>query len=259
VSDAEPELRRILALARVQRPDPMGWSLAVNVDWLERFYFDSGVSRKLDALPSGELGACASFRAPTRDDPAATVTSIIRPRCEQLWTAQLAWIEGRAEDAGAATVRVVSECLTDDEKLRWADVGYDLVFEELAMERRASRSPATRIPDGRATPRFSSGVHRRRRRALRSTTRPSGPGPASPAGPDPSGSTGSPGMMTSFPRPRSARSGRASPRVSWSAARAGSTRSGSHRLTAASGSRAGSWQRRCRACERSGAVLPVCT
>jgi mycothiol synthase len=138
VSDAGSELARILELARAQRPDPTGWALAVNVDWLERFYFDVGVSRKLDALPDGELGACASLRAPTPNDPAATVTSMIRPGCEHLWTAQLAWIEARVEDARAATVRVISECLTDDEARRWAGAGYQLVFEELAMERSLS-------------------------------------------------------------------------------------------------------------------------
>jgi ribosomal protein S18 acetylase RimI-like enzyme len=114
---------------------PTGWSPAVNVDWLERFYFDVGVSRKLDALRSGELGACASLRAPTSEDPVATVTSLIRPGCEHLWTAQLAWIEARVEPAGETAVRVISECLTDHEARRWADAGYQLVFEELAMER----------------------------------------------------------------------------------------------------------------------------
>jgi mycothiol synthase len=138
VSEDESDLDRILALARAQRPDPAGWSLAVTVDWIERSYFGIGVSRRLDALPSGELGACASLRAPTPDDPVATVTSMMRPGCEQLWTAQFGWIETRVEDAGAATVRAVSECLTDDERLRWIDAGYQLVFEELAMERRLS-------------------------------------------------------------------------------------------------------------------------
>jgi mycothiol synthase len=138
VSDDGSELARILALARAQRPNPTGWSLAVNVDWLERFYFDIGVARKLDALPSGELGACASLRAPSPDHPVATVTSLIRPGCERLWNPQLAWFEARFEAAGASTVSVVSECLTDDEELRWAGAGYQLVFEELAMERSLS-------------------------------------------------------------------------------------------------------------------------
>jgi ribosomal protein S18 acetylase RimI-like enzyme len=146
VLDAESELAGILALARAQRPDPTGWSLAVNVDWLERFYFGIGVLRKLDALSSGELCAGASLRTPTPDDPVATVTSMIRPGCEHLWTAQLEWIEARVEASGAATVRVVSECLTDDEALRWADAGYQLVFEELAMER--SLSVTSGLPAG---------------------------------------------------------------------------------------------------------------
>jgi mycothiol synthase len=138
VSEDEFELERILALAQEQRPDPAGWSLAVTVDWIERFYFDIGVSRRLDALPTGELGACASLRAPTPDDPVATVTSMIRPGCEQLGTAQLGWIEARVEESGTTTVRAVSECLTDDERLRWINAGYQLVFEELAMERSLS-------------------------------------------------------------------------------------------------------------------------
>ena len=148
MSEDESELGRIRALARAQRPDPAGWSLAVTVAWIERFYFDVGVSRRLDALPNGELGACASVRAPTPDDPLATVTSMIRPGCELLWTAQLGWIEAQVEDAGAATVRAVSECLTDDERLRWTNAGYQIVFEELAMERSLSVAggPHPRLP-----------------------------------------------------------------------------------------------------------------
>jgi ribosomal protein S18 acetylase RimI-like enzyme len=136
----------MLALARAQRPDPTGWSLAVNVEWLERAYFEIGVSRKLDALSSGELGACVSVRAPTLNDPVATVTSLIRPGCEQLWTAQREWVDAQVEASGAATVRIVSECLSDDEALRWADAGYQLVFEELAMER--SLSVTSDLPAG---------------------------------------------------------------------------------------------------------------
>jgi hypothetical protein len=53
LSDAAFELQQILALARSQQPDPAGWSLAVNVDWLERAYFGVGALRKLEMLRAG--------------------------------------------------------------------------------------------------------------------------------------------------------------------------------------------------------------
>ena len=62
MSEVASELPRILAVAQAQRPDPAGWSLAVNGDWLEGSYFGPGVSRRLEALPTGELGGCASVR-----------------------------------------------------------------------------------------------------------------------------------------------------------------------------------------------------
>ena len=152
MSYAASELPRVLAVARSQRPDPAGWSLAVNLDWLQHSYFSSGVSRLLDALPSGELGGCASVRADTDGDAVTLiVTSMLRPGHEHLWPAQLAWIEAQAEEAGAARVRIVSECLSDAEVIRWAAAGYDLVFEELAMERGlgdANAAPAAPWPPG---------------------------------------------------------------------------------------------------------------
>jgi mycothiol synthase len=146
LSASASELPRILAVAQAQHPDPAGWSLALNLDWLEHSYFGTGVSRNLQALPSGELGGCASVRI----DPGVggavtvTVTSMLRPGCERLWSAQLAWIEAQVDDAGTGTVRVVSECLNGAEALRWTAAGYSLVFEELAMERDLTDQRSTR-------------------------------------------------------------------------------------------------------------------
>ena len=152
MSDAASELPRILAVAEAQRPDPAGWSLAVNLDWLERSYFGPGVSRRLDALPTGEVGGCASVRSALPHEPGAViVTSMLRPGSENLWPAQLEWIEAQIEEAGAATVRIVSECLSDAEVFRWAAAGFTLVFEELAMERDqadANAPPAAPWPEG---------------------------------------------------------------------------------------------------------------
>jgi mycothiol synthase len=143
MSDAATELPRILAVAQAQRPDPAGWSLAVNVEWLERSYFGPGVSRSLEAPPSGELGGCASVRIAGSDETGVvTVTSMLRPGWEHIWTVQLAWIEAQLEGTASSTVRVVSECLSDAEVFRWAAAGYDLVFEEVAMERDLSDANA---------------------------------------------------------------------------------------------------------------------
>lgn len=146
MSDTASELPRILAIAQAQHPDPAGWSLAVNLDWLEHTYFGTEVSRDLQALPSGELGGCASVRIDPGDGGVVTVTvtSMLRPGCERLWSGQLAWIEARVKDAGTSTVRVVSECLNDAEALRWTATGYRLVFEELAMERDLTDASTTR-------------------------------------------------------------------------------------------------------------------
>ena len=135
MSDAAFELQQVLELARSQHPDPTGWSRAVNVDWLERAYFGVGALRRLEMLPSGSPSACASVRGPGSGEAWVTVTSLLRPGHEHLWAAQLAWIEARLAVAGPAPVLVVSECLTDAETQRWAGAGFDLVFEELAMER----------------------------------------------------------------------------------------------------------------------------
>ena len=76
---------------------------------------------------------------------------MLRPGVEHLWSAQLAWIEAQLEGTPSCTVRVVSECLSDAEVLRWAAAGYDLVFEEIAMERDlsdANTAPPTPWPQG---------------------------------------------------------------------------------------------------------------
>ncbi len=150
--DTEFELNRILALARSQRPDPDAWSLTVDRGWLESSFFGPGVARLLQPAPDGELRACASVRSPGKDDPRhpATVTAMLRPGWEHLWPEQLAWIQDQVASASAG-VQVVSENLTNAEAGRWDDSGFDLVFEELAMERSLAGelSPA-RWPPGTA-------------------------------------------------------------------------------------------------------------
>jgi hypothetical protein len=104
VSDAAFELQQVLELARSQHPDPTGWSLAVNVEWLERAYFGVGAVRLLEMLPSGAAGACVSVRGPGPDEPGVTVTALLRPGHERLWAAQLAWIEARGRSGSGSRV-----------------------------------------------------------------------------------------------------------------------------------------------------------
>ncbi len=153
MSDTASERARILDLAQAQLPDPTGWSLVLDPRWLERLYFSPGVSRLVQALPTGELGGSAAVSVSGSDDaPGISVASMLRPGSEDLWIAQRAWIERQVAAAGSdVPVRVVSECLTDAEKRRWAAAGFDLVFEELAMERDlpdAEDPAAVRWPDG---------------------------------------------------------------------------------------------------------------
>lgn len=147
------ELARIRELARAQLPDPTGWSLVVDPSWLERHYFGLGVSRMVQALPTGDFGGSAAVSGAGSDGGGeVTVTSMLRPGFEDLWTAQRAWIDRQVAERGStARVRVVSECLTDAEKSRWAAAGFDLVFEEFAMERDlsdAQGSPGRQWPAG---------------------------------------------------------------------------------------------------------------
>jgi hypothetical protein len=51
MTDIESELALILELALAQRPDPQGWSLIADTDWLVRSYLGSGYARRLDAHP----------------------------------------------------------------------------------------------------------------------------------------------------------------------------------------------------------------
>jgi mycothiol synthase len=149
--DTESDLNRILALARSQRPDPEAWSLTVDLEWLERSFFGPGVARLLQEVPDGELGACASLLSAAEDGSGSpTVTAMLRPGCEHLWPEQLAWIHDHVASA-AAGVQVVSENLTDAEVGRWAAAGFELVFEELAMQRSlAGELPPVRWPLGTA-------------------------------------------------------------------------------------------------------------
>ncbi len=131
--DVAAELAQILELARAQRPDPEGWSLVTDAEWLAGCYSAPGSSRLIQPLPGGELGGCAVVSLPT-ESRSATAASMLRPGCDNLWAAQLAWIDEHIVASGAAAARIVSECLTDAEERRWEAAGYRLVFEELAME-----------------------------------------------------------------------------------------------------------------------------
>jgi mycothiol synthase len=151
VPDVAPELAQILELARAQRPDPEGWSLVADVEWVTGCYFASSSSRLLQPLAGGELGGCAVVSAHVSGEARlATVSSMLRPGCDGLWAAQLAWIEEHVLASGVEAARVVSECLTGSEQQRWEAAGYPLVFEELAMERDLSGVSVARSrwPDG---------------------------------------------------------------------------------------------------------------
>jgi len=129
------DLDRVLALARSQRPDPEGWSLAVDRYEIETSFLGDGVASLLQTQSDGELGGCVFVHESAEDGSGGvTVTSMLRPGSEHLWAEQVAWIEDRLAATGATTVRAVSENLTDAEVQRWTAAGYDLVFEELAME-----------------------------------------------------------------------------------------------------------------------------
>jgi mycothiol synthase len=131
----ESDLRRVLALAKSQRPDPEGWSLAVDRNWLEASFFHDDFASLLQTQADGELGGCVFVCEPASDGSGAvTVSSMLRPGSEDLWPEQLAWVEDRAVATGATRVRAISENVTDAEVRRWTAAGYDLVFEEFAMQ-----------------------------------------------------------------------------------------------------------------------------
>ena len=153
MSTFDANLDRVLALAKSQRPDPEDWSLAVDRDWLKRSFFRPGVtSLLLERIDDGRLGACAFVcdPAPPGSGP-MTVTSMLQPGAEHLWSEQLEWIEERIAEAGSTPIQVVSENLTDVEVGRWAVAGFELVFEELIMKRPLDGEvPPARWPPGAA-------------------------------------------------------------------------------------------------------------
>jgi mycothiol synthase len=134
---------RLIELARAQLGETADWSLATDAPWLQRMYASPGVIARVWELPSGELGGSAAIRTELRslppDPPVVTVTSMLRAGCGGLWDEQRAWIQATLDEAGIsripeANVQVVSEALCDAEVARWASSGFDIVFEELAME-----------------------------------------------------------------------------------------------------------------------------
>jgi len=160
MSTVEADLDRVLALAKSQRPDPEGWSLAVDRSWLQRSFFRPGVATLLHARSDGQLGAfaCVCEPAPEASGP-ITVTSMLQPGEEHLWPEQLEWIEERIAEAAPTPAQIVSENLTDAETRRWAAAGYDLVFEELAMEcSLAGDLPPVRWPPGTAILEWDAGA-----------------------------------------------------------------------------------------------------
>jgi mycothiol synthase len=135
MSTTDADLDRVLELTKSQRPDPKGWSLAIDRGWLRQAFFRLGVTSLLQERSDGRLGGCAFVCGPAPEGSGPiTVASMLLPGDEHLWPEQLEWIEERIAGAARAPTQVVSENLTDAETLRWAAAGYDLVFEELAME-----------------------------------------------------------------------------------------------------------------------------
>ena len=152
MSTIEADLDRVLTLARSQRPDPQGWSLAADRDWLKRSFFRPGVTSFPHEGSDGRLGACAFVCEPAPEGAGTiTVTSMLQPGEDHLWPEQLEWIEARIAEADPTPIQVVSENLSDGEVRRWAAAGYDLVFEELAMECwLAGDLPSAQWPPGTA-------------------------------------------------------------------------------------------------------------
>ncbi|HEY8673538.1 MAG TPA: N-acetyltransferase [Candidatus Dormibacteraeota bacterium] len=134
---------RLIELARAQLGEPADWSLATDAPWLQRMYASPGVIARVWELPTGELSGSAAVRTELRslppDPPAVIVNSMLSTGCEGLWDEQRAWIQAALDEAGIsripeAHVQVVSEALCDAEVARWASSGFEVVFEELAME-----------------------------------------------------------------------------------------------------------------------------
>jgi ribosomal protein S18 acetylase RimI-like enzyme len=138
---------RLLQLARAQPGAPRDWSLTTDVAWLTRTYSGPGIVARFWALPGGELSGSAALAPASAGSAVIRVTSMLRAGHEDLWAEQRSWIDARLEDAvrtgthGSAPVQAVSEALTDGEAARWASLGFELVFEELAMELDLTVSP----------------------------------------------------------------------------------------------------------------------
>jgi len=197
----EADLDRVLALAKSQRPDPEGWSLAVDRSWLQRSFFRPGVASLLHARSDGQLGACAFVcePAPEASGP-ITVTSMLQGE-EHLWPEQLEWIEERIAEAAPTPAQIVSENLTDAETRRWAAAGYDLVFEELAMEcSLAGDLPPVRWPPGTAILEWDAGAPSASFEVYQAAFRSR---PGFPAGRSRNGSTASRAKKSSCPPRRS--------------------------------------------------------
>ncbi len=149
---------RLVELARAQIGGPSEWSLATDERWLHKAYLDPGATAEYWELPSRVLGASAAVRlaSDTHGLLFVSVTAMVRPGHESLWSEQLEWITStvaRTEEAlvSSVAVLVASEALTDDEVSRWTRAGLPLVFEELAMERDLEAfppAPATGWPAG---------------------------------------------------------------------------------------------------------------
>jgi mycothiol synthase len=139
VSDSAFSADRLVRLARAQSGAPGDWSLTTDVEWLTRAYAGPGVVARFWELPDGELRAGTALAPPSPASGVIGVTSMVRSGDEDLWEEQRSWIEARL--VGGAPVQAVSEALTDDEVARWGSLGFDLVFEELAMELDLTAAP----------------------------------------------------------------------------------------------------------------------
>ena len=144
----------LIELARAQIGGAGDWSLATDRAWLNRMYVARGTRATTWVQQNGELAAAAAVCPPELAGGSIVVTTLIRPGSEDVWPEQWAWIEAAIRDASAAirptpSVQVVSEALSDAEVARWRSAGYELVFEEIAMEREITSDPgAPRWPPG---------------------------------------------------------------------------------------------------------------
>jgi ribosomal protein S18 acetylase RimI-like enzyme len=152
LSDTTFSADRLVRLARAQSGAPGDWSLATDIEWLTRAYAAPGVVARFWELLGGELRGSAALAPPSSASGLTRVTSMLRSGDEVLWGELRSWIEATLEnatrlpDTRSLRVQAVSEALTEDEVTRWASLGFDLVFEELAMERDLTAAPARSAP-----------------------------------------------------------------------------------------------------------------